>query len=235
MPDINLADMAIWFVAFLFSVTAHEAAHAWTAKKGGDLTAYEGGQVTLNPLPHLKRSPFGTLVVPLISFALWGWMIGWASAPYNPEWAARYPRRAAWMAAAGPAANFAILIAAFVLMKVGLAAGALATPSLHEIEFTKIVVAHSGVWLGVAKFLSVLFILNLILFIFNLFPFPPLDGSGVITLFMSKETAFKFTHFINQPMYSFLGIILAWRMFGYIFREIFVFAFTLIHPGANYF
>ena len=54
-----------WYVAFLFSLTLHEAAHALAAYKLGDPTAYHGGQVTLNPLPHMQREPFGTILVPL--------------------------------------------------------------------------------------------------------------------------------------------------------------------------
>jgi len=74
----------VWYVVFLFSTTCHEASHSLAAKWGGDLTAFRGGQVTLNPLPHMKREPFGMLVVPLLSFLLGDWMIGWASAPYDP-------------------------------------------------------------------------------------------------------------------------------------------------------
>ena len=84
----------IWYIAFLFSTTCHEASHALAAKMGGDLTAFHGGQVTLNPVPHMRREPFGMLLVPLLSYVLGGWMIGWASAPYDPFWQARYPRRA---------------------------------------------------------------------------------------------------------------------------------------------
>ncbi|MCG8604102.1 site-2 protease family protein, partial [bacterium] len=193
MPDINFADMLIWYVAFLFSVTAHEASHALAALKGGDPTAYLGGQVTLNPLPHIERSPFGMVLVPVISFFFsGGWMIGWASAPYDPIWAEQNPRKAALMAAAGPAANFVIATIAFMIMKIGLAAGSFVAPELSELSFTTIVMANDGMWVGLAKFISVLFILNLILFIFNLFPFPPLDGSGVITLFMPEKFSLKF-------------------------------------------
>ena len=71
--DQNLISLGlVWYVAFLFSLTVHEAAHALVALKLGDPTAYEGGQVTLNPLPHIKREPFGTVVVPLLSFGLAG-------------------------------------------------------------------------------------------------------------------------------------------------------------------
>ena len=72
-----------WYVVFVFSVTCHEAAHAFAAMKLGDKTAYHGGQVTLDPTPHVRRSPFGMVVVPILSFLLGGWMIGWASAPYD--------------------------------------------------------------------------------------------------------------------------------------------------------
>jgi len=231
MSDINIADMFIWYVAFLFSFTAHEASHALAAMKGGDLTAYHGGQVTLNPIPHIIRSPFGTVVVPIISFVLAGWMIGWASAPYDPQWAAKYPRRAAWMAAAGPAANLVILIVAFIFIKIGLAEGAFQKPESLT-DFTGIVVADAGVWVGVAKLLSVFLILNLILLIFNLLPLPPLDGGSVVTLFMSEQTALKFTGFLSQPMYSFLGIVIAWRILPYIFWPIWIILRSFLYSGA---
>jgi hypothetical protein len=56
----------IYYVVFLFSTTVHEAAHAWAAKLGGDLTAYHGGQVSLDPRPHIQREPFGMVILPLI-------------------------------------------------------------------------------------------------------------------------------------------------------------------------
>jgi hypothetical protein len=58
---------------FLFSTTLHEAAHAWAAKLGGDLTAYHGGRVTLDPRPHIRREPFGMVVLPLLSVVTSGW------------------------------------------------------------------------------------------------------------------------------------------------------------------
>src|SRR6476659_583779 len=99
-----------WCVAFIFSTTLHEAGHALAALKLGDPTAYEGGQVSLNPWPHIRREPLGMVIVPIASFALNGWMMGWASAPFDPEWAHRYPKRAALMAAAGPAANLLLVL-----------------------------------------------------------------------------------------------------------------------------
>ena len=90
----------LWYVVFLLSDTCHEAAHAWAAMLGGDLTAYHGGQVSLDPLPHVRREPLGMVVVPLITYAMNGWMMGWASAPYDPLWASRHPKPSASCASA---------------------------------------------------------------------------------------------------------------------------------------
>ena len=134
MPELSLEIVnlgLIWFVVFLFSTTCHEAAHALAAKWGGDETASQGGQVSLNPIPHIKREPFGMLVVPIVTFALYNfqWMLGWASAPYDPVWAYRHPRRAAWMALAGPAANFTIMLVAALAIRIGLMAGVFEPPA----------------------------------------------------------------------------------------------------------
>ncbi len=112
--DFDVALGVLWFVVFLFSTTVHEAMHALVAWKGGDPTAYHGGQVSLSPVPHIQREPIGMLVVPLLTSVTQGWAMGWASAPYDPFWAERHPRRAALMAAAGPAGNFMIAFVAFV-------------------------------------------------------------------------------------------------------------------------
>jgi hypothetical protein len=73
-----------WYVIFILSATIHEAAHALAAKLGGDLTAYLGGQVSLNPVPHIKREPFGMVIFPLISAFLIGWPFGYAKTPTTP-------------------------------------------------------------------------------------------------------------------------------------------------------
>lgn len=93
--ETDIATGLVWFAAFLFSTTVHEAMHALVAWKGGDPTAYQGGQVSLSPIPHIRREPIGMLAVPLLTSLTQGWAMGWASAPYDPDWAERYPRRAA--------------------------------------------------------------------------------------------------------------------------------------------
>src|SRR5580692_4135791 len=108
----------ISYIVFLFSTTCHEASHALVAKLGGDSTAALGGQVSLNPIPHIRRSPFGMVVFPILSFFLsGGGMIGWASAPFDPLWERRHPRRSAWMALAGPAANFTLMLLAVAAIR----------------------------------------------------------------------------------------------------------------------
>ena len=102
-------DAIVFYAVFVFSVTLHEAAHAAAALAGGDATAYEGGQVSIDPLPHMRREPFGMVLLPLLTVFTVGFPLGYASAPYDPVWAERYPRRAAWMALAGPAANLALV------------------------------------------------------------------------------------------------------------------------------
>src|SRR5205807_5041545 len=97
MDTTSLVTGAVWYIVFLLSTTCHEAAHALAAKLGGDLTAFHGGQVSLDPTPHIRREPIGMLVAPILSYLMGGWMMGWASAPYDPFWARRHPRRAAWM------------------------------------------------------------------------------------------------------------------------------------------
>jgi hypothetical protein len=121
--DTQLALGLVWFLAFLFSTTVHEAMHAFVAWKGGDPTAYHGGQVSLSPIPHIKREPIGMLVVPLLTSLTQGWAMGWASAPYDPLWAERHPQRAALMASAGPAGNFMIALVAFAGLRAGLLTG----------------------------------------------------------------------------------------------------------------
>ena len=80
-----------WYAVFLIAITCHEAAHAWAAYRLGDPTAYFAGQVTLNPGPHIEREPIGTILMPILSYWRMGVMLGWASAPYDPYWAAAIP------------------------------------------------------------------------------------------------------------------------------------------------
>lgn len=230
----HLSDALTYFVVFLFSTTLHEAAHAWAALRGGDTTAYEGGQVTLDPRPHMKREPFGMVALPLITALTTGFPMGYASAPYNVNWARTHPRRAAWMALAGPGANLALAVLAALLLRGGEFAGLIAPPDIAR--FGEIATSDAGpLWMAVGRFLGVLFSMNILLMAFNLLPFPPLDGSAAITLLMDKRTTAKYQEFIwGTPALAFVGIFVAWRLFDAVFQPVFFFFVNLIYAGASY-
>lgn len=223
----------IWYIVFLFSTTCHEGAHSLAAKIGGDTTAFHGGQVTLNPIPHIRRSPFGLVVVPIVSYFLAHWMIGWASAPYDPAWQERYPRRAAWMALAGPAANFTLVILSAIGIRIGILLGYFHMPA--SAAFTRITEASGpGIAGFAATFLSIIFLLNLLLGTFNLLPVPPLDGNTGITLFMSESAALKFLNWSHSQGFGMLGLLLAWFAYDAMFPYIFRFALAALYPGSHW-
>ncbi|MDX1396134.1 MAG: site-2 protease family protein [Gemmatimonadota bacterium] len=231
-PDLVLG--LVYYVVFLISTTFHEAAHAWAALRGGDPTAYHGGQVSLDPIPHIRREPVGMVVLPIISVLISGWPFGFASAPYSVKWARAYPRRAAWMALAGPAANVVLVLAAVAAIRIGVATGVFAAPS--EVTFGSVVIATStGLWASIATLLSVLFSLNILLAVFNLFPFPPLDGSAVIPLFLDAERTRRYQDVIwGNPALGWVGIIIAWQLFGYVFDPVWLGTVNLLHAGVTY-
>jgi Zn-dependent protease len=235
-PNLTLATLGLgltWFVVFLFSTTLHEAAHAFAAYRLGDPTAYHGGQVTLNPLPHIRREPVGMVAIPLITFFTRGWMMGWASAPYDPAWARRFPRRAAVMALAGPAANLSLVLAAGLAIRAGMAGGVFMAP--ERVSFTQVTASAAGSSLGgVVGPLSLLFSLNLLLCIFNLLPLPPLDGSAVIPALLPPQAAERYAALITQPFMSLLGLVVAWQLFNPIYYPIQLAALKLLYPGVSY-
>jgi Zn-dependent protease len=227
----TLALFAAWYAVFVLSTTLHEAAHAWAAMRLGDLTAYYGGQVTLNPLPHIQREPFGMVLVPILTFFMNGWMMGWASAPYDPHWAQRYPRKAALMALAGPASNLLLVLIAGLLIRLGILAGTFEAPPGIALQIAAAV--QPGWAVGAAKLLSILFLLNLVLFAFNLLPLPPLDGSALLPLVLPGAAAAKFRELAWNPAFSIIGLIVAWKVFGSVFPYVYRAAIDLLYLGVN--
>jgi Zn-dependent protease len=229
-----LATLPLWFVAFLFSTTCHEAAHALVAKLGGDLTAFHEGQVSLDPIRHIRREPIGMVVVPILSFFLNGgaWMIGWASAPYDPYWARRHPRRAGLMALAGPVANFLLVLVSAGIIHAGIAAGWFMQP--FRASFDSVVLTAGAGKSAVTMFLSVLFSLNLLLGTFNLLPVPPLDGAGVIQVAMTGDGARRWQDIANNRTAAMIGFVLVFFLFGRIFGPIFTAALHALYPGTGW-
>jgi Zn-dependent protease len=204
-------------VAFLFSTTCHEAAHALVAKLGGDETAALGGQVTLNPLPHIQREPWGMVVFPILSFFVFkSGMIGWASAPFDPQWERRHPRRAALMALAGPAANYTLMLLAAIGLRLGQSMGWLQRNP------------ETGLPNFLAVALSVFFSLNLLLGTFNLLPVPPLDGSAGIMLFMSESRAQRYLDWLRGNSYAMVGLLVGLLVFRYFYGPVENFATNLL-------
>jgi Zn-dependent protease len=225
---------ALWYVVFLFSLTVHEGAHALAAHLGGDDTAYHGGQVTLNPLPHIRQEPFGTLLFPVLSYLSFGWMMGWASTPYDPAWARRHPPRAALMALAGPAANLLLAIGAFAAARLLLGAGLLAMPAAAG--FDGVVVpaggASSPLAAPLAAALSMALVLNCLLAVFNLIPVPPLDGSGVLQGLLPEPAAERYREWLAAPLTRLVGLLGIWFGFGRLVDPIFALVLGLVHAGT---
>ncbi|MBW2242602.1 MAG: site-2 protease family protein [Deltaproteobacteria bacterium] len=234
-PDV-LALGLIWYFVLLLSLTVHEAAHGWVALRLGDETAYLAGQVALDPLPHIRREPFGMVLVPILFFGLSvarggaPWMIGWASTPYDSNWAFAHPRRAGWMALAGPASNLFLALLAAAIIRVGVSQGVF-VPGLLTFESVAMATVP-GVWETFATLLSLVFSLNLLLFVFNLLPVPPLDGSGMLNLFVREDQAQRIMEWMAQPGWAFGGLLVAWLLIRRIFYPIFIQACQMLYVGV---
>lgn len=223
----------IWYAVFIVSTTFHEACHGLAAVKLGDPTAYHHGLVTLDPVPHIRRSPFGMVIIPILSFLVSGWTIGWASAPFDPYWASNNRKRAAWMSLAGPAANLTLVLAAALTIRGGIFFGFFHPPETST--FIKVTeAAASGLANSAAVVVSIIFSLNLILLVFNLIPLPPLDGSNALLLFLSDHAAERYESLLHQPTYGMIGLVIAWQAFGPIFDPIHTLALNILYPGAGY-
>lgn len=229
----DFASGLMWYEVFLCSTICHEAAHAWTALKLGDDTAARGGQASLNPLPHIRREPFGMIVVPILSWLAGGWLIGWASAPYDPVWARTHPRRAAWMAMAGPASNLALAVLAGLCIRLGYEWHIFTSPITIGSDHLA-VATLPGAADTVAKFLSIFVSLNLLLCAFNLIPLPPLDGSSAPLLLLPDRMVDGYMQFMRHPFLSYAGIFLASRLVGPILPKLLLGAASLLYPTVHY-
>jgi len=137
------------------------------------------------------------------------------------------------MSLAGPTSNFFLVLVSGAAIKIGVAQEWFYTP--ETIDFTQVVVSYQdGTPHAIAVLLSIMFTLNLILGFFNLIPVPPLDGSGVIPLFLSKNKAVRYLEFIHNTPMLFVGLFMAWEVFDQIYHPLIAVFLNLLYPGAGY-
>ena len=233
MPTQSPEMIVLWYAAFIFSIIFHEAAHALAASVMGDKTAAKGGQVSLNPIVHIRREIVGTVFVPLASFISSGWMIGWASAPYNPGWAVRHPKKFAAMSVSGPLANLLLVLLVLFTINVGYRLGFFQPP--RAITFSSVVLCDfNGAWTYIPIFLSILFSLNIMLFTFNLLPLPILDGSKIPMFFLKQGSAGRYLAMINDGKLLLVTLALTYFLFGYVHKPVRLFFINLLYPGITY-
>jgi Zn-dependent protease len=186
MEGFNIADflanLIVYMVVWIFAVSLHEAAHAWTSYKFGDDTAYMLGRVTINPIPHID--PIGTLLLPIIGF-LFAYsptmsgipLIMWGKpTPVNPlKWRNKDVANVC-VSIAGIVANLIIATVSAILIKVLVFSAVFNRQNIDE-----------GLTRTLFLFLFTNVVMNVGLAVFNLLPFPPLDGSKVLQTFLPRS------------------------------------------------
>jgi Zn-dependent protease len=176
----------LFIPVFLFALTFHEFAHAWTAKKAGDLTAAYAGRLTLNPLAHID--PVGTILLPLAALILQFQMIGWAKPVPVNQLRFRRDIWLVWVSLAGPASNVLLALVGALTIK------ALLTLGATDSQWTVVLI----------KFAMIFVQLNLVLAVFNMLPIPPLDGSSLVYYFLIRRTPALWDIWLTLSRYGFL-------------------------------
>ena len=180
----------IWAIPVLFAITVHEVAHGWVALKLGDRTAQMLGRLTLNPFKHID--PIGTVLVPGLLLLLGGFVFGWAKpVPVSYQNLHQPKRDMAWVAAAGPAANFIMAVIWAIVAKLGL--------MLIQADIS---LGQPMMFMGVAGVL-----INTMLMMLNLLPIPPLDGSRVLSSWLPGPVAYKFSRIEPYGFFILLGLL----------------------------
>ncbi|MCS6886297.1 MAG: site-2 protease family protein [Acidobacteriota bacterium] len=187
-----MAEIILSFVVFLFSLTLHEAAHAWTSDLFGDSTGRYLGRISLNPMVHID--PIGTILLPLIGAFTGVSIIGWAKpVPVNPNLWRDKVKANILVSAAGPAANLLIAIVAAAIVRLISFIG-----SNHLGAFEK----------PVLTLLSIAVMVNVMLAVFNMLPIPPLDGSHVLSSVLSLVSTRLMEAYETTRPYGFLVLLL---------------------------
>lgn len=227
MGELDIALLAshliIFMVVLLLAVSAHEAAHAWMSHKFGDDTALMLGRVTLNPVAH--TDPIGTLFLPIVAFIFGSVggelaripLIGWGKpTPVNPRNWTNYKVANVMVSIAGVLGNLTLLLIGIAIAKI------MMTQGFVPLDFL------GGSTNPLAIFVGYLMFLNLSLFVFNLLPFPPLDGSKILSTFLpvSFEPIFDVLEQYGFFLLLFLMYLGVFRAIIYPFQ--YLLAYTLV-------
>jgi Zn-dependent protease len=186
-----LIQILVYALPVIFAITLHEAAHGYVAKHFGDSTAYMLGRVTLNPVKHID--PLGTVVIPIATMFLGGFLFGWAKpVPVNFNNLRSPKRDSLWVAAAGPFANAVQVVIWAIVAKILLAT-----------------VAPNGLvgpfWLAVAE---AGIQLNLMFAILNLLPILPLDGGRILTSLLPDKLSYVYSRTEPYGLFILLALVL---------------------------
>ncbi|MBF0102768.1 MAG: site-2 protease family protein [Desulfobacterales bacterium] len=235
---LKILNIGLFIYVLLFSVIIHELAHGYAARMCGDYTADQAGRLTLNPIPHI--SIVGSILVPLTLFLLnVNTLIGWAKpVPFNPVNLRQHPRDQVMLAIAGPLSNFTLSYLCFSLF---LLAGFMfkflypASSVSLQFDITSPIsfpgISFEAFWIVMFQILNTGILINLALGVFNLIPFPPLDGSWLLkallpqkaSLFLAKIQNYGFILLIVAVQFNLLDI------FFYPVSIIYMLFFQLTH------
>jgi Zn-dependent protease len=201
LPDFDYAQIFLVFAVLLFSLTVHEAAHAWCADRLGDPTARMLGRVSLNPLVHID--PIGTVLFPLLAIVAGVPVIGWAKpVPVNVQKLRHTRRDYVLVAAAGPASNLTLAVIAALILKL--------------MPVSPVTLGEANITVPIASMLGRALYLNVLLAVFNMIPIPPLDGGNVIGGLLPRPLAQRFDALIRPYGFILLYALMLTRGLDYL-------------------